>query len=100
MVPLALWAVVLSMDSKIEDGFSSLLAELKRSNELTANLIRVQTDWRLSLRNGLLTGLGGVIGATVLVSLLIWALQPLKRLEILKEPLDRIAQQLERTPKK
>ena len=75
----------------------ALLAELQRSNALTAELIRVHKDWRLSLRQGLLTGLGGVIGATVLVSLLIWAIQPLKQLQPLKDPLDRIAAQLERS---
>lgn len=74
------------------------IAELKRNSDLTAELIRVHRDWKLALRQGLLTGLGGVIGATVLVSLLVWSLQPLKRLEVLKDPLDRIAQQLERRP--
>jgi hypothetical protein len=76
------------------------LTELKRGNDLTAELIKIQRDWRFALRNGLLGGLGGVIGATVLVSLLIWAIQPLKQLEFLKPSLDKIGQELERRPVK
>jgi len=76
----------------------SLVDELRRANVLTADLIRLQKDWRLVLWRGLLTGLGGAIGATLLVSLLLWMLQPLKRLEVFKPTLDRIAQELERRP--
>jgi hypothetical protein len=76
----------------------ALLDELKRGNELLADVIRLQRNWRLSFWRGLLAGLGGAIGATLLVSLLIWMLQPLKKLEVLKPTLDRIAQELERKP--
>ena len=76
------------------------LTELKRGNDLTAELIKIQRDWRFSLRNGLLGGLGGVLGATVLVSLLVWIIQPLKQLELLKPSLDKIGQELERRPVK
>jgi hypothetical protein len=69
--------------------------EIHRANELTAQLIRNQTDWKLAFRNGLVTGFGTVVGATVLVSLLIWLLQPLRQLQFLKQPLDRIATELE-----
>ncbi|MCW5940806.1 MAG: hypothetical protein KIS66_01150 [Fimbriimonadaceae bacterium] len=84
------------MDVKNAEGFPpDWLAEMKRGNDLTAELIRFHKDWRFALRNGLLAGLGGVIGATLLVSLLLWMVQPLKRLEMLKPTLDRIAEQLE-----
>jgi hypothetical protein len=76
------------------------LIELRRGNDLTAELIKIQRDWRFALRNGLLGGLGGVLGATVLVSLLVWILQPLKQLEFLKPSLDKIGQELERRPVK
>jgi hypothetical protein len=72
-----------------------LLSEIRRTNVLLAKLIRTNTDWRLALRQGLMTGLGGVIGATVLVSIMLWLIQPLKRLDALKPTLERISRQLE-----
>ncbi len=43
-------------------------------------------------------GLGGAVGATILVSLLLSALKPLQGLEVFKPSLERIAEQLERRP--
>ena len=89
------------MDSPLGKPIQTdLLRELKRSNELIATFVRNQTSWKLALRQGMVVGLGGVLGATLLVSLLIAMLQPFKRLEILKPTLDRIAQELERRPAK
>lgn len=73
-----------------------LITEMRRTNELLIRLIRVQTDWRLALRQGLMTGLGGIIGATILVSLFLWALRPLERLDGFKPVLDNLSKQLER----
>lgn len=75
---------------------SELVQELRRNSDLTAELIRVHKDWRISLRNGLAAGLGTAIGATVLVSLLVWMLQPFQRLDVLKPSLDRLTQELQR----
>lgn len=79
---------------------SALVEELKRANLLLAKYVYNQRSWKLALRQGLLTGLGATIGATLLVSLLLWILQPLKHLELLKQPLDRISQELEKRPSK
>jgi hypothetical protein len=81
-----------------QENFEQLVRQLEVTNRTLDKLIAVQSDWRLALRMGLISGLGTVLGATVLVSLVVWALQPLKRLEFLKPSLDRIAQQLERNP--
>jgi len=53
------------------------------------------SDWKVALRNGLLAGLGGVLGATLVVSLLIWILQPFKEFGPLKPTLDRLTEALE-----
>lgn len=81
-----------------QKSVEDLVRQLEATNRALDRLISVQTDWRLALRMGLMSGLGTVLGATVLVSVVVWALQPLKRLEFLKPSLDRIAQQLERNP--
>lgn len=77
-----------------------LIAELRKTNDLLATMVKNQANWRNNLRQGLLTGLGGVLGATVLVSMLLWMLQPLKRLDALKPTLDEISRQLERGAKR
>ena len=87
-------------NESLESSISQLVLELQRNNELMVRLIESRRNWKLLLRQGLLTGLGTVIGATVLVSALVWILQPLKKLEVLKPTLDRIAQELERRPVK
>ena len=76
----------------------ALIDELKRSNELTIQLIKVKQDWKLAMRNGIMAGFGSVVGATVVVSIIIQIMQPLKQLEILKPSLDKIGQELERRP--
>ena len=63
-------------------------------------LVANQLNWKLALRQGIVAGLGGVLGATILVSILVAILQPFKRVEILKPTLDRIASELERRPSK
>lgn len=72
--------------------------ELKRGNDLTAELVRLQKDWKLALRQGMLTGLGSAVGATILFSILLWIFQPLKKLEVIRPTLDRIAHELESRP--
>lgn len=85
-------------DETVPDASQALAEELRRNNELLALLARNQTNWKLQLRQGLITGFGTAIGATVLISLLLWIIQPLKQLEVLKPTLDRIAGELERRP--
>ena len=88
------------MASPESPNTNQLIAELRRNNELMAQLVRIQSDWRLIARQGMITGFATVVGATILVSFLVWILQPLKRLSVLKPTLDRIAQELERRPQK
>ncbi len=74
----------------------SIAVELARANELLEMHIAVHRDWKLALRNGLLAGLGGVIGATLVVSILLAILRPLQRLESLGSVFERIEQELKK----
>jgi hypothetical protein len=76
----------------------SLLQEIRKSNELTAELIRQRRDWRLALRQGMIAGFGGALGATVLVSAVIWTLRPLERLGAIGPAIERLTTALERRP--
>ena len=69
---------------------------LRRNAALLEQLIRQRADWRLVLRNGVLAGLGGVLGATLVVGILVEVLKPFERFNSLKPYLERIATQLEK----
>lgn len=72
-----------------------LIAAIERHSQLLEAQIRQQRDWRLPLRNGVLAGLGGVIGASLIVTLVVWVVQPFKGIEPLKPTLDRLTRALE-----
>lgn len=85
------------MDSDPLDSIQAeWISELRRGNDLTAELIRIQKDWKHAIRQGVLAGLGGVLGATIVVSVLLAALKPFERLTVLKPTLEKISQQLEK----
>lgn len=73
-----------------------LYQELSRSNELLQQHIRQHRDWRLALRNGIASGFGALIGATVLVSLLLWLLRPFEEIKLLRPALERLATDIEK----
>lgn len=74
-----------------------LIEALGRNSELLAMRLKYDKDWRMPLRNGILAGFGGVIGATLVVSLVLWILQPFRTFEPLKGTLDRLSTALEQS---
>jgi len=75
---------------------------IEAMRELSAALklqLAQQRNWKLALRNGLLAGLGGVLGATVVVSLLIAIMQPFKRLEAVGPLIERLDTTLKQNPR-
>lgn len=62
-------------DKRFGDGLD-LLDELRHTNELLSEQIRIQKNWRIALRNGVIGGLGGVLGATVVAAALFALLRP------------------------
>jgi len=83
-----------------ESDSKELLAAVTRLTLAIEKQVAMQRDWKLSLRNGLLAGLGGVIGATVIVSILISITQPFKRLERVGPLIERLDDTLSRTNKR
>lgn len=72
-----------------------LIEQTKRQNELLERHISYLSGWKVPLRNGLITGMSTVIGATLLISLLVWILKPFERFV---PALEQISQKLE-TPR-
>ena len=73
-----------------DESPQELITAILNLSKLMERQLDQQRDWKLSLRNGLLAGLGGVIGATVVVSLIITITQPFRRLEAIGPMIDRL----------
>lgn len=65
------------------EALRNLSAQLERQTKM-------QKDWRFHLRNGVFAGLGGVIGATVVVSIVLTVLQPFKQLQQIGPLIERL----------
>jgi hypothetical protein len=59
-----------------DSEMQQLIDALKKSNLLLRQQVHLSRSWKIPLRNGVLAGFGGVLGATVLVSLLVLLLRP------------------------
>ncbi len=74
--------------------FKDLAKQLERMGDLLERDIKMRS-WQVALRNGLLAGLGGVIGATLVASLLISMLRWFSPIQGIGPALERIAEALE-----
>ncbi len=77
-----------SETEELRESIAELTAEIRRLREQ-------QRNWKLAMRNALLSGLGGVLGATVVVSLLLFTLRPFRQIEMLGPMIDRLDQTLQ-----
>jgi hypothetical protein len=73
-----------------------LVEALEHNNRLLRRLNHNVGDWKWLLFRSILMGLGGVIGATIVVSLLVSILQPFTAFEGLGPAIDRLSQELSR----
>jgi tetrahydromethanopterin S-methyltransferase subunit F len=87
-------------DHPNNDAIVQMVEELRKSNDLLREQIRISRDWRIPLRNGLASGLGTVIGATLLVSILLGVLKPFEKIETLGPGLERLAEEIRSTRKR
>jgi hypothetical protein len=78
---------------------AEVLAALKEQNALLRRWIRDNNNWGLILARGMVLGLGTAIGATVILSLAIWALRPLRAIEPFRAAVDRAVETLHRLEK-
>ena len=72
------------------DHARELTEALVAYTKLVDRQLAQQRDWKLAFRNGLLAGLGGVIGATVVVSLVVAILQPFRSLQAVGPMIERL----------
>lgn len=91
---------LLGMDEKKEqDQREEHLRLLKEHNLLIRRQIKDNNNWTLILLRGMVMGLGTAIGATVILSLAIYALRPLQSIEPLKPAIERLVDTIDKLEK-
>jgi len=73
-----------------------LTEALRTNNELLERQFKLGVNWKIHVRNGLIQGFSFAVGASILVSGLVWALKPLQGIEGLKAPIEQLSQELQR----
>ena len=73
-----------------------LTEALRANNEVLERQLKFGNNWRVQVRNGLIQGFSFAVGASILVSTLLWILKPLKSIEGLKAPIEQLSQDLQR----
>ncbi|MBI1333581.1 MAG: hypothetical protein GC165_11970 [Armatimonadetes bacterium] len=76
-------------------SLDTLSERIERQNQLLAAFLKNQSSFRSRMTAGLWTGLGTVLGATVLVSLVILILRPLSHIDWISPIVDRVIDALE-----
>ena len=84
-----------STDSDLKSA--ELLKAIRDLTKVMERQFDQQRSWKLVLRNGLLAGLGGLLGATVVVNILVAVMQPFRRLEAIGPMIDRLDDSLKQT---
>lgn len=72
-----------------------LSERIEKQNELLASFLKNQTSFRSRMVAGLWTGLGTVLGATVVVSGIILMLKPLSKIDWISPIVDKVITALE-----
>jgi hypothetical protein len=81
------------MDQEAKDR---LVEALELNTKAIQRHARLISDWKHLLFRGVLIGFGGVIGATIVVSVVVNVLQPFKSFETLEPSIDRLTRELSR----
>jgi hypothetical protein len=86
------------MDEKDKDlltAIETLNERIDKQNSLLADFIKNQTSFKARLVAGLWTGLGTVLGATVVVSGIVLLLKPLAKVDWINPIVDKVINALE-----
>ena len=82
-------------DKELLNAIETLNVRIERQNDLLAAFLKNQTSFRARLVAGLWTGLGTVLGATVIVSGIVLMLKPLSKTDWIGPIVDKVINALE-----
>lgn len=80
----------------LQDAIEKLTKQVEAQNKLLSELVEAQTHFGKRLVGGLWTGLGTVLGATVVASLLVTMLRPLAKVDWVEPIVNRVIDSLDR----
>ncbi len=80
-----------------DQNIDRLRQAIEHNTRIIERWNKMNGDWRVLLWRGLLVGFGGVIGATLVVSLAVKILQPFESFEGIKPTLERLTDELKRS---
>ncbi|MEX2244510.1 MAG: DUF5665 domain-containing protein [Fimbriimonadaceae bacterium] len=80
------------------DARGEAIDRLIEAVEKNTQVLERFNDLRRVFLRGMIAGFGGLIGATILISLLFTVLEPLKGFQGLGPAIERLADELERQP--
>ena len=83
-------------NSELQEAIAKLTTQVEAQNKLLQEVVESQTHFGKRLVAGLWTGLGTVLGATVVVSLLIVMLKPLAEVDWVGPIVNRVIDSLDR----
>jgi hypothetical protein len=79
-----------------DQNIDRLRQAIEHNTRIIERWNKMNGDWRVLLWRGLLVGFGGVIGATLVVSIAVKILQPFEWIEGIKPTLERLTREIER----
>ncbi|QYK54273.1 MAG: hypothetical protein KF824_05090 [Fimbriimonadaceae bacterium] len=83
-------------EGKTEDWAKELAEQIRQQNILLEKQLKFGRNWRVQVRNGLVQGFSFAVGASILVSTIIWLIKPLKGIEALRPAIEQLSQDLQR----
>lgn len=84
-----------SHNRELIEAMVKLTEKIDRQNEILTDFIKGQSSFRTRIIAGIWTGLGTVLGATVVVSLLVIMLKPLTKLDWIAPVVGRVIDELQ-----
>jgi hypothetical protein len=63
-------------NDQLDTDLPNLLSQLERLNKNLERDVAARESWRLALRNGFIAAVGGVIGTTIVLTVVVRVLQP------------------------
>lgn len=83
-------------EPKAEDWAKELAEQIRQQNILIEKQLKFARNWRVHMRNGLIQGISFAVGASILVSTILWLIKPLRGIEALRPAIEQLSQDLQR----
>lgn len=84
------------MDDSGDLNFAALIQSVDRLRLAIEANTRARGSWRIAMRTGLVAAIGGLLGTTILLAVLVRLLSPLEQISSLKPAIQGLTDRIER----